>query len=214
MKKRLAVFDLDGTLNRTELFSVPAHMRALAERGIHDVTPQMVIDTFGERAEDYVKKLMGPSSPEEARRYLDDVAKYERELIWENGRAYDGVAEGLKRLQEDGVITAICSNSSSRYINMVLNALHLSELIDEIQDLRPGMTKVETLHLLLDRVNPDAAVMVGDRSFDIEAGKKNGLKTIGCAYGFQPNEAAQADVVIESGAEIYHAAVTLLEGSV
>ena len=212
MKKRLAVFDLDGTLNRTELYSVPAHLKALAERGIHDVTAEMIIDTFGERADDYVKKLAGPCSPEEARRYLDDVAKYEKECIGEKGKPYDGVAESLRRLRADGVITAICSNSSSRYINMVLDALQLSELMDEIQDLRPGMTKVETLRLLLDQVQPDAAVMVGDRTFDIEAGRKNGLKTVGCAYGFQPEEAAEADIVIETGYQIYDAVVKLLEG--
>lgn len=83
--KKLAVFDLDGTLNRTDLFSVPAHLKALAERGITNVTGQKVISTFGERADEYVKILLGTVSPSEARRYLDDVAKYELEFIAEYG---------------------------------------------------------------------------------------------------------------------------------
>ena len=56
MVKKLAVFDLDGTLNRTDLYSVPAHLKALGERGINNVTPETIISTYGERANDYVRK--------------------------------------------------------------------------------------------------------------------------------------------------------------
>ena len=45
MVKKLAVFDLDGTLNRTDLYSVPAHLKALGERGINNVTPETIIST-------------------------------------------------------------------------------------------------------------------------------------------------------------------------
>lgn len=82
MLKKLAVFDLDGTLNRTDLYSVPAHLKALAERGIHNITPEQIISTFGERASDYVQKLVGNVTDEEARSYLDAVAKYESEFIY------------------------------------------------------------------------------------------------------------------------------------
>ena len=84
--KKLVVFDLDGTLNRTDLFSAPAHLKALAQRGITHVTKAEIIDTFGERAQEYVKKLAGELSPEEERRYLDDVAKYaDRILVMNEG---------------------------------------------------------------------------------------------------------------------------------
>ena len=208
--KKLVVFDLDGTLNRTDLFSVPAHLKALAQRGITHVTKEEIVDTFGERAQEYVKKLAGELSPEEERRYLDDVAKYEAELIAINGRPYDGVFESLSHLKADGYQTAICSNSSTRYITMVLREIGIDVLIDVIQDLHPGMNKIETLKLLLEQEKPTAAVMVGDRCFDIEAGKKNGLKTIGCRYGFQPAESEEADVVIDSAYDIYEAVKRLI----
>lgn len=207
--KKLAVFDLDGTLNRTDLFSVPAHLKALAERGITDVTEQKIISTYGERADDYVKMLLGEVSPEEGRRYLDDVAKYEMEFIPERGRPYDGVPESLSRLKQDGYRIAVCSNSSLRYQTMVLTELKLMPMVDAIQDLRPNMTKVETLKILLEKEAPDAAVMVGDRKFDIEAGRKNGLPTVGCRYGFNPKEAELADIVIDSAFKIYDAVCQL-----
>ena len=111
--------------------------------------------------------------------------------------------EVARRLKEDGYRIATCSNSSLRYQTTVLNTLHLSAYVDTIQDLRPGMTKVETLALLLEKEKPDAAIMVGDRIFDIEAGRKNGLKTIGCRYGYSPLEAEKADYVVNHAAAIY-----------
>ena len=36
---KLVVFDLDGTLNRTDLFAVDAHLTALREHGRTDVLP-------------------------------------------------------------------------------------------------------------------------------------------------------------------------------
>ncbi len=210
MLKKLAVFDLDGTLNRTDLYSVPAHLKALAERGIYNITPEQIISTFGERASDYVQKLVGNVTDEEARSYLDAVAKYELEFIYNKGKPYDGVLDSLKKLKENGYYTAICSNSSRRYITMVLDALGLMPYIDFIQDLQPNMTKVQTLALLLDKEKPDKAVMVGDRVFDVEAGHKNNLKAIGCTYGFNPGELKDADVKIESAGDIYTAVVQLI----
>lgn len=210
MVKKLAVFDLDGTLNRTDLYSVPAHLKALGERGINNVTPETIISTYGERANDYVRKLVGDVTDEEARSYLDAVAKYESEFIYDKGKPYDGVLNSLKKLKENGYYTAVCSNSSRRYITMVLEALGLMPYIDFIQDLQPNMTKVQTLALLLDKEKPDKAVMVGDRVFDVEAGHENNLKAIGCMYGFNLGELEDADVKIESAGDIYTAVTQLI----
>lgn len=210
MKKKLVVFDLDGTLNRTELFSVPAHLKALENRGIRHITAQEIISLFGERAEDCIFKLVGTKDEQVIRSYLDEVAVYEKENIKTMGKPYDGVLDSLKKLRADGYLTAVCSNASLRYISLVLDSLGLMPLIDYIQELRPGMDKVQTLGLLLDKVKPDQAVMVGDRRFDIIAGKENGLQTIGCRYGFGPEEAELADEKIDSATAIYKAVKKLI----
>jgi phosphoglycolate phosphatase len=44
---------------------------------------------------------------------------------------------------------------------------------------------------------------VGDRRHDMEAGRKNGILTIGCAYGFaRPGELDGADRIITNVAEL------------
>ena len=47
-------------------------------------------------------------------------------------------------------------------------------------------TKAETLNALMTDYNAckESSVMVGDRIFDIDAGKKCGIKTVGVSFGF------------------------------
>ena len=108
-------------------------------------------------------------------------------------------------------MTAVCSNSSVRYISAVLKAIRLDALIDEIQPLDPDSRgKDESLARLLERVQPRKALMVGDTIFDLEAARKNDLPFIGCLYGFRPAEMAAADRKVAAVSEIPAAAQDLL----
>lgn len=119
--------------------------------------------------------------------------------------SFEGTEKMLKKLKADGYLTAVCSNASERYIRMVLNNLKLIDLIDFIQPLLPNMTKNDTLGILLNEVKPDSAVMVGDRVYDKEAAYANGLKFIGCMYGFNSDEVKDADVAVTCASEINEA---------
>lgn len=208
--KKLVVFDLDGTLNKTELYAVPAHKKALAELNIFDKSDELIISTFGARAEDSFPLLINTDDYQKGMEYLKKVSVYEREFMDIYAGSFEGTEEMLKALKADGYLTAVCSNASERYIRMVLNNLKLIDLIDFIQPLLPNMTKNDTLGLLLERVKPDSAVMVGDRVYDKEAAYANGLKFIGCMYGFNSDEVKDADVAVSHSLEINDAVKALI----
>ncbi|MGO4693242.1 HAD family hydrolase, partial [Paenibacillus sp. 2TAB26] len=65
-------------------------------------------------------------------------------------------------------------------------------------------TKVDLVARLLKDHNIQSAWMVGDRSSDVEAGKGNGLQTIGCAYATygRASEIEGADVLINDFREL------------
>lgn len=199
---KLVVFDLDGTLNRTELYAIPAHRKVLQELGISDKTDDDIISVFGARAQETVSFLTGNSDPAFVPVYMKRESEYEQEFIRENAACYDGVPAMLRTLREQGYQTAICSNSSERYIRMVLTRLDILSDIDHIQPLIPDLQKDDTLRLLLKRVNPSAAVMVGDRFYDKKAARANDLFFIGCLYGFRPDEVADADAPVTCAADI------------
>ncbi len=212
---KLCVFDLDGTLNQTHLFSVPAHLEALREFGITDKTPEEIMGTFGARAAEYVPYLLGDPNigPAAQRWYLDLVAENENKFIKIYGKPYDGVMESLQNLKRDGYRTAVCSNASQRYIENCLKELELAPLIDEIQPLLPDMTKADTLSLLLERVKPAAAVMVGDRLFDWEAARANSLPFVGCLYGYNPEEVEKSPYTVAHAGDLYRTVKAALESS-
>lgn len=208
--KKLVVFDLDGTLNKTELYAVPAHKKALAELGIFNKSDELIISTFGARGQDEVHLLIDNNDFDKGQAYLRRVGECEREFIKDFAGSFDGIPQMLQRLKADGYRTAVCSNASERYILMVIEALGIKEYIDEVQPLIPDMTKDDTLRLLLARERPSKAVMVGDRIFDKLAAKANQLPFIGCLYGFKAEEIADADIAVASADEINAAVLQLI----
>ncbi len=212
MKKnnKLVVFDLDGTLNKTDLYSVPAHKKALAEYGIFDKTDEFIISKIGARGQDAVQGLLNGCDEQTGYEYLKKVSQYEYEFIADYSGEFDGISEMLDKLKSNGYETAVCSNASERYIRMVLNALKLIDKIDYIQPLLPDMTKDDTLCLLLNKVNPEKAAMVGDRIYDKLAAKHNNIPFIGCLYGFEQSEVCDADIPVKSPHDIFNAVETLI----
>lgn len=200
--KKLIVFDLDGTLNQTSLYAVEAVRLALADFGVTGLSDQEIESHFGERPADYTKTYF-PNFPEQVRQdFLKAEARYEDELLVKNGRPFDGIPELLKALKQEGWLLAVCSNSSNRYITLVLKTLGIYEDIDFLQQLVPGLIKDDTLKILLDEVKPETAIMVGDRIYDLNAARANSISFIGCAYGYNPEEMQQADYLAHTPMQI------------
>ena len=200
--KKLVIFDLDGTLNVTALYSIPAQRKAIREFGGPEYSNQVLQSCLGRRPIDYAREFLPGRSEEDYQLYL------QRELYWESifmpmhHDSFPGIPQALQQLRDNGYQTAVCSNSSIQYITMKLKNLGLWELIDHIQPLLPGMTKVDTLGKLLAEQSPCQGVMVGDRIYDKEAARQNHIPFIGCLYGYCPEEMEGADGVIQSGDEL------------
>lgn len=200
--RKLAAFDLDGTLNQTHLYAVPATLKALEELSIFSYTPEQIIKQFGASGEDYSKWYLPDSTEQERRAFLDRCAYYECEFIKTHRGSFKGIPELLKYLKQQNILTAVCSNASHRYISLVLNELDLMQYIDFIQPIRWGTTKIDSLRLLIENLRPQKAVMVGDRYFDWQAAQKNGLSFIGCGYGYCNGELENCPVVVSSPDQI------------
>lgn len=200
--EKLFVFDLDGTLNRTDLFSVDAHQKVLAEFGWPVQTPEEITSHFGEVGHEFMLHILPGADENTVLRYRNRISEVEHEYI-ERAAAYDGCPQLLDILHERGYRTAICSNSSYRYISMVLSAIDLMDRIDFIQPLEAGMhTKSESLGCLLKKICPETAVMVGDTLLDYQAAVDNSIPFIGCEYGFRPAEMRPLDYSVKYPLEI------------
>ncbi len=200
---KLAVFDLDGTLNQTHLYSVKAGYKAVEAMGYNpsDFTEDMFISCLGKRGEDYTRELMPDLDDEGVKRFLEIQMEFEHHFISLEADCFEGVRESISILRAAGWGIAVCSNAKLEYINMALDALKLQEQIDYKQELLPNLTKKDTLKLLLDRVKPNKAVMIGDRIYDKEAAEFNNIPFVGCAYSYRPEE-VKDNVYVNSAFEL------------
>ncbi len=207
---KLVVFDLDGTLNQTEIYAVKALEKALEHFNVRDVPYEKLIGTFGGRIDDYIHDFVTDPTSEDLEMFIKLLDSYEEEFIKEFHAEYDGVTKLLTDLRAKGYKTAICSNAYLNYIEMVLDVLNLNHLIDYIQPLEVDMNKVTTLRKLINYVAPEKVVMVGDRHFDKQAARENNIPFIGCLYGFNKDEIIDADRVVSAPCEILAAVDELL----
>lgn len=199
---KLVVFDLDGTLNRTELFSVGAHRMVQTEFGWPAQSPQQIISIFGAPASEYIDSLLPGADDDTKQRYLKRVSQVECDSM-SFAAAYDGCSEMMDALHANGCKTAVCSNASYRYITSVLNAIKLMDKIDYIQPLEPDMTtKGQSLHALLAKSGIKSAVMVGDTVYDRQAAIDNDIPFIGCRYGYRPQEMKDVENAVDKPLDV------------
>ncbi|HBQ46299.1 MAG TPA: HAD family hydrolase [Ruminococcaceae bacterium] len=207
---KLAVFDVDGTLNETERYAVRAYRETLLAVGRPAPPDARILALFGEppqRIEDVLLRGCGPQVRGEFARL---IVKKESELMRKYGKAYDGTAEMLRELRQKGIRTAVCSNTTAEHIRSVLSAIRLTDLIDYSQPLEGGGTKTDSLRCLLKKTRPEAACMVGDRRFDKKAARDNGIPFVGCLYGYGRDEVLDADFVADSPREVLRGVLRLL----
>ncbi|SDT27455.1 Phosphoglycolate phosphatase, HAD superfamily [Paenibacillaceae bacterium GAS479] len=185
------IFDMDGTLLQTETLLLQVHGRifaALREEGLY-VEPEPPVEALlgclGMLLEDIWLKLM-PTATEEARSRANELLlHFELEgLATGEGQLYGGVPETLKSLREQGVRLFVASNGLQPYVEAIVQHKGLAALFDGLYTAggRNTATKAELVRLLLDEHAVSSAWMVGDRSSDVDAGKRNGLAVVGCAY--------------------------------
>jgi len=115
------------------------------------------------------------------------------------GALYPNVVETLIELKNLGYRLFIASNGLKDYVDGVLSSFRINHLFEAIYSAGEYKTetKKELVNKLLNDFNIKKAVMVGDRSSDVEAGKVNNLFIIGCNFGFSSNgELKEADEII------------------
>lgn len=209
------IFDLDGTLFKTETLLLPAYHAAFDElrrEGTYKgETPdeERILSSLGLLLEQIWRNVL-PDEPDEVRKRADELLlHYQLVLLADGvGELYPEVKETLERLHREGVKLFVASNGLEPYVKGVIQAKGLAPLFDGLYSAGEFATRSKNdlvARLLKDHGLQHKEVwMVGDRSSDVEAGKANGLPTIGCHYaGFgKPDELAQADRIIKRFGEL------------
>jgi phosphoglycolate phosphatase len=207
------IFDLDGTLFKTETSIIPAYHAAfeqLRQEGLFSgETPpdERILGSLGMLLEQIWENVMPEASQETRSRADELLLHYQVEGLKKGiGELYPEVESTLKELHQRGIRLFTASNGLETYVKKVIEYKGLSSLFEGLYTAGEFNTrsKVDLVRLLLERYRIGSAWMIGDRSSDVEAGKENGLTVIGCNYGgfSKPDELEGSNVIITSFSEL------------
>lgn len=190
---KVVAFDLDGTLVDSVHHLMPAYLEALEEMNLPRLPENVLLQCIGGTVTDNHKIIMPDQPAERYNQYELLVAQYAAQYAKTRGQSYPRIAEMLDTLRDMGYVTVLCSNGTRDYVCPLLAVLELDHHLSHIQALSGEKNKTELLATIISRFDSAGnTVLVGDRKFDAEAARNNGVPFIGCRYGLFPDEVAAA----------------------
>jgi phosphoglycolate phosphatase len=206
----LVILDLDGTLYSSTATTLGAVTRAVedlnARHGPVATTPsnERILSGIGSTREQFARKVF----PALAEKYIEEMDEriwhWERTLVSDGrGALFPGAANSLRDLRGMGLKLAVATNAGAGYMNHILDYFAIRDCFDDARCAGAEHTahKGELIERILSRldVKPERAVMVGDRSTDIDGARRAGTLAVGCTWGFATrDELAGADRIVDS----------------
>lgn len=212
MEKRYIFFDLDGTLTDSYEGICRSFEYALNRLGI-EPKPETFRECVGPSVVESLMKHYGVSE-ETAAEGLRLFREYYETRGYSENRLYPDIENVLKTLNAHGKKLMVATAKPEHMAKQVLEHFGLSDQFcfvagitfegnQRFGDSEIRSTKEDVINYILktnDILDPENAVMVGDRGSDITAARRFGLQTIGAAYGYGSREeltAAEADYIAE-----------------
>ena len=207
---KLIILDFDGTLADTRGLIVKTMQQTLEALGLESRTDDQCAAMIGLPLKQAFTHLL-PMTDEMGERSVETY----RRIFNENNALYviptfPHVIETLHLLHEQGYTLTIASSRSNRSLMEFVNDMHLNELIPYVlgaEDVTRAKPHPEPVLKTLEDYGCKAedALVVGDTWYDIEMGRRAGVRTCGVTYGNGTREElvdAGADFLIDDFGEL------------
>ena len=204
------LFDLDGTLTDSGLGITKAVQYALGQMGYEVPQRESLFCFIGPPLHTSFRKFYGmdePTSVEAVRQFR--VYYNQMGGILEN-EVYSGVRELLAALKAAGKRLCIATSKPDAAAKQVMHHFGLDEFVPDIvggTDDPDRNTKGKVIAYVLREfgIDPESAIMVGDREHDVHGAAENGIPCIGITWGYGDRaelEGAGAAVTLDTPEEV------------
>lgn len=190
------LFDLDGTLVDSSVDLTTTLRRMFAEESLPEPSRSEVVRWVGDGAAVLLEKAYASRDRAVPAGAMARFKTHHDACCLDETAPYAGIPELLAALCDRRV--AVVTNKPTRFAEKVVEGVGLSAWVREVVGPeRVPERKPSPTHCLaaLDLLGARAAdaVMVGDGTTDIAAGRDGGLGTIGVLWGFRSREELEAE---------------------
>ena len=189
---QLIIFDLDGTLVDSRFDLADAVNYALEKLNKPQLGYEELPPLLGSGLSYLLQKAADTENVQvlqQARQLFDEYYSHHHA---DKTHCYPGVPETLAALPH--LKKAVYSNKAQDFTEAIIRELSLAPYFDKVMGAQPDHYPLKPdpagIHLILKALDipPGKALMVGDSTHDIEAGKTAGLCTCAVTYGYRPAE--------------------------
>ena len=189
MKYKTILFDLDGTLTRSEEGITRSALYAAEKMGFTGYTKEQLLSFIGPPLNVSFMGVMGMTAEQ-----ADKAMEYYRErfsvLGWAENEVYEGIPCLLRSLKMNGAKIAMATAKPKPFAEKIAKKFGFMPYLDALVGPDFSMKKsgkADIVRRAMDALG-GPFVMVGDRCFDVEGGRANGVDTIGVTYGYGSEE--------------------------
>lgn len=189
MNIRNVIFDLDGTLVDSRS-GIEFSMRAAIEAILPDRKNEPFECRPGPPIREAFARLFGDAEETSLDELVGEFRKSYDSAGWTQTRVYDGAADALRRLRDDGTRLFVATNKPERAALAILERLGLRGFFDAVvaPDSRtpPFGSKQRMVAWILDAHDLDAneTIVVGDSEEDRIAAEASGVAFAAAGYGY------------------------------
>lgn len=204
------IIDFDGTLADTRALIVNTMQEVIAELGLPPRSDDECASMIGLPLKETFTGLI-PMSEETGKKCVERYADiFTKRNVPGAVPAFEGVVGTLSELHRRGFVLTIASSRNRPSLISFLKEMDLLRyifMVVSVVDVDRSKPAPDMVLKILDAVGcaPEEAIVVGDTKFDIEMGRRAGVRTCGVTYGNGTREelvAAGADCTIDGFAEL------------
>ena len=205
----LILFDLDGTLIDSEAGIVNSTQYALARLGVQSPSRAVLRTWIGPPLRATFPLAVG-NDPDTIERAVAHYRERFSDVGWREHTVYPGIGALIDALAARGDALAVVTTKPEQYAEKIVCSLPFGMRFARVYAASHGSRDCEKATMIAQALLDFAtdardAVMIGDRHFDIEGARANGVRALGVGWGF-----GSRDELVAAGAEAIAADVPAL----